>query len=195
MTASNSGDVKGGAVIAGDVKRSAYAQLCMVADALDLGDGDFEEMKAALLDKLRAAWSKDGYRLNLVHIENVNAAYVRSTVAVLDTPEVRQVWPYWMFSAIMDSKTSRHCENLNGVVRPAGESWWYDGRIPPLHFGGCRSVIEPLTLDQAHKIGVTTFYPMSQGDHDYGKMGEWEPSLEDFPPELVAIYEKAVGKF
>ncbi len=172
--------------------RAAYAQLSMASDALAVDDCPFDELKTDLIAKLRAAWGKDGHRISLVHIENVNAAFVHATVKVMETDEVKRVWPYWRLNAVMDQKTSRICDSLNNVVRPAGESWWYAGRIPPLHFGGCRSVIEGLTLKEAHKIGVTPYYPMIEAQHGFGHMNrEWTPDLSKFPPELTAIYSKA----
>lgn len=173
--------------------RAAYAQLSLAADALQVDDSQpFDELKAALIAKLRAAWGKDGHRISLVHIENVNAAFVHATVKVMDTDEVKAVWPYWRLNAVMDQKTSRICDSLNNVVRPAGEGWWYAGHIPPLHFGGCRSVIEGLTLKEAHKIGVTPYYPMIEAQHGFGHMNRaWTPDLSKFPPELTAIYSKA----
>lgn len=171
-----------------DLARAAYAQLCLAVDALELGEGDFEAERDALVKRLRAAWGKDGYRIKAVHIENVAAAYVRATVEIMNTPELRAVFPYWMFSA---AGKSAPCQALNGVVRPAGEEWWFDGRIPPMHLGGCSSVIEPLTLDEAQKIGVTPYYPTTQAAPGLGKVGEFAPDVSGFPPELVAVYEKA----
>jgi hypothetical protein len=180
------------------LRRAAYAQLCMVADALSLDDDrPFDELRADLLARLRAAWDKDGYRNAKVHEENANVAFLHATVSVLATDEVKKVWPYWRLYNPLDQRTSQLCDALANTVRPAGEAWWYDGRIPPLHFGGCRSLIEGLTLKEAHDIGVTNYYPVVQGDvhhgYGYGKP-DFHPDLSKFPPELRTIYEKAVSE-
>ncbi len=181
-----------------DRVRAAYAQLAMAADALDLPDDDrpFEERRDELVEKLLSGWGKTGHRTALVHTENVNQAFLRATVRVLDTPEVKAVFPYWRFMATLDQRTSQFCDALANVVRPAGESWWYEGRIPPLHMGGCRSILEPLTMKEAHKIGVTQYYPLVAGDihHGYGYANKsFQPDLSKFPPELVQIYVAAVN--
>jgi hypothetical protein len=178
-------------------KRAAYAQLCMVDDAVDQIDEarPFDEMRDELVKKLRAAWDKDGNRTALIHVENTNAAFVHATVAVMESEAVRRVWPYWHFNAVMDQKTSQLCDALNDTVRPAAESWWYDGRIPPLHFGGCRSLILGITMKEAHRIGVTPYYPVVQGDvhHGYGYSRRgFEPDLSKFPAELTQIYDQAM---
>lgn len=179
------------------MRRAAYAQLCMVAEACEFADAppadvSFEDLRGQLRDRLRAAWGKDGFRLTYVHIENVNAAFVHATVAVMDTPEVKLVWPYWTLQNPMDERTSRICDALVHTVRPAGEWWWYAGHIPPLHFS-CRTIIEGLSLKDAHRQGVTTYYPIIEPEHGFGYTDrEWQPDLSKFPPELAAIYDKAV---
>lgn len=184
-------------------KRAAYAQLSMVDDALNEAhklDSDavpFEELRTELISHLRSAWDKDGYRTSYVYRENSNAAFVHATIAVQESEEVRAVWPYWWFNAVMDQKTSQHCDSLNNTVRPAAEAWWYDGRIPPLHFGGCRSLILGITMKEAHRIGVTPYYPLVQGDvhHGYGYARRgFQPDLSKFPAELTQIYDQAVHK-
>ena len=177
------------------MKRAAYAQLSMVSDTLDqIDDAPMPELRDKLIVRLRRMWGKDGHRTSLIHIENVNTAFIHETVRTLDTPEVRKVWPYWTFDAVMDDRTSHHCEALDGVVRPAGEAWWYDGHIPPLHFGGCRSIIAGLSLSEAHRKGVTPYYPIIQPDYGFGRMDSWEPDISGFPPELVEIYQEALRR-
>lgn len=181
-----------------DRTRAAYAQLAMAADALELPDDDrsFEERRDELVDKLLSGWGKSGPRTELVHSENVNQAFLRATVRVLDTEEVKRIFPYWRFLAVLDQRTSQLCDALANVVRPAGEEWWYAGRIPPLHMGGCRSILEPLTMQEAHRIGVTPYYPLVTGDihRGYGYANkEFQPDLTKFPHELVQIYQAAVN--
>jgi len=91
----------------------------MVSDTLDqIDDAPMPELRDKLIARLRRMWGKDGHRTSLIHIENVNTAFIHETVRTLDTPEVRKIWPYWTFDAVMDDRTSHHCEALDGVVRP-----------------------------------------------------------------------------
>lgn len=185
------------AITRSDHKRAAYAQLTMVADAWDApapeANESWADLRQALVDKLRAAWGPDGFRRTYLVIENVNQAFLHASVRILDTEEVKHVWPYWGLFAVMDQRTSRICLALDKTVRPAGEAWWYAGHIPPLHFGGCRTLIEGLTLKEAHKVGVTPYWPIIEAQHGFGYIDrEWEPDLSKFPPELMAIYSKAM---
>lgn len=181
--------------------RATAAQLSMSSDAweqslaAEAAQTDLEEFKAALVKRLRTSWGARQYRIHLVHEENVNRAYSHALVQMMLTEEVRQVWPYWRFSAKLDDRTSHTCEFLNNVVRPAGEAWWMEGRIPPLH-PRCRSYLDGLTLSEAHAIGVTTYWPPGRAvfGHGYGKFNEeWEPDLSQFPEELADIYRRRMG--
>ena len=112
------------------MKRAAYAQLSMVSDTLDqIDDAPMPELRDKLIVRLRRMWGGTGTGRRSSTSKTSTRRSSTKRCGRWIRPEVRKVWPYWTFDAVMDDRTSHHCEALDGVVRPAGEAWWYDGHI------------------------------------------------------------------
>lgn len=167
----------------------------MVYEASQRGEaagGDFDAWKADLVQVLRQGWSPDGYRTALVFDVAVQRGYAQGRVRAMLLKSVRKIWPYWMFEAVQDERTGFICDALHGVIRPAAESWW-ERRSPPLH-PRCRSHIRGLSSDEAHRRGVTWWYPEPSAEAGWGALDEeYVPSPEGVPPELWAIFARATA--
>ena len=106
----------------------------MVWEASERAEGagtDFAAWKADFVQVLRQSWAADGYRTALVFDVAIQRGFAQSRVRTLLMDSVRRVWPFWMFEAVLDQRTSLLCDALHGVIRPAGEAWW-ERRTPPL---------------------------------------------------------------
>lgn len=94
----------------------------------------------------------EGQPLELLFRNNIQASYSAGRVRQFSMRDTLAVRPYWMFDAIMDSRTSDICTACNGTVLPADAAWW-KSHTPPLHHK-CRSTIRALTVAQAEKRGI-----------------------------------------
>lgn len=73
-------------------------------------------------------------------------------------PSVAKFRPYWMFDAVLDSRTTEEiCRPRDKVTLPAEHDWW-QGNVPPLHHR-CRSGIRNLRKSEAEKRGITNVPP------------------------------------
>jgi SPP1 gp7 family putative phage head morphogenesis protein len=172
------------------------AQLDVVADvwrALDeaiAGGTTFADFKAAVGDKLAAEWGgEDATRLETIFRTNVQLAYNAGRYDQQTDPAVLEARPFWRYSAVLDSRTSRICGPLHGTTLPADHSWWSHHQ-PPLHFN-CRSTIVSLTPDQAQSFGIATDAPDVEPQDGFGKPGmpPYQPDLSDRPAALASAYE------
>lgn len=175
--------------VAGVAQLDLVTQVWEAADrALAQGE-TLESFQRATADKLAAAWGKDQpWRVETIFRTNVQSAYSRGRWRQMNHPAVRRARPYRRYSAIMDSRTTTVCKHLDGVVRPADDTWW-DGRIPPLHFN-CRSCLVTLDEEEAAQEGVTDPPPDVEGEEGFGAVpgAPTAPDLSGYPPELAAAY-------
>lgn len=160
--------------------------------AIDEGT-TLRDFKATLGPKLRAAWQgsveRPAHRLETIFRTNVQKAYAAGRYA--QAQEVKDDRPFWMFDAVLDSRTSEICEACNGTVRPADDPWWSTHQ-PPLHFN-CRSTVITLSPEEAHAQGISALAPRAEALEGFGAapdQDDWEPKVADYPSELWATYEK-----
>jgi SPP1 gp7 family putative phage head morphogenesis protein len=182
-------------------KRKAFtvagvAQLDMVHQvwqALDkaLADGTtFEEFKATVGQRLAVAWGKPNpARLETIFRTNMQLAYGAGRYRQLTDPDVLETRPYWMYDAVLDSRTSSLCKRLDKTVLRHDDPFW-KSHIPPLHHR-CRSGLRSLTAEQAQARGVTESPPDEQASEGFGlapDVGEWQPNLHQYPAQLSDIF-------
>ncbi|HWL89378.1 MAG TPA: phage minor head protein [Polyangiaceae bacterium] len=176
------------------------AQLDMITqvwEALDhaIAEGQtLDEFREAIGDALERAWAgsvaNPAWRLETVFRTNIQLAYGAGRYAQATDPDVLEVRPYWMFDAILDARTSAICEECNGTVRPADDSWW-SSHQPPLHHN-CRSTFLTLSEEQAREFGVTARAPKAAAADGFGRApgaDEWAPDEGDYPPELWSEFQ------
>lgn len=158
--------------------------------AIETGQS-LDEWKAGIKDKLEQSWGKkDSARLETIFRTNVQTAYNRGRYLQMKDLAVTAVRPFWMYDAILDSRTTQVCKDLNKTVLPQDDPFW-DARIPPLHFA-CRSSIRSLTEAQAKRRGVTQKPPTTEPGEGFGAApiaDDWKPDPEKYPPELWRIFE------
>lgn len=183
---------------------AGVAQLDLVHEvwrALDkaIADGTtLEDFKAAVGDKLEAAWSgtvkAPGARIETIFRTNVQVAYSAGRYTQATDPDVSSDRPYWLYDAVLDSRTTPTCRACDGTVLPADDAWWKT-HIPPLHHN-CRSTFITLTREQAEARGITTKPPKHVADDGFGApptAPPWEPDKADYPDELWSEFEKKKG--
>lgn len=177
-------------------KVSGAAQADLVNDvweAIDraIRDGTtLEDFKASVGDELEAAWgAADPSRLETIFRTNTMGAYNGGRHAILSHPEVRKARPYWRFDGVDDARQSEICAALDGTVRPADDPFW-SAHTPPLHFN-CRSVITPLSSEEAADEGIDDEAPDAEADDGFGAAptvgSDWEPDPSDYPPGIAEI--------
>jgi len=180
-------------------KVSGVAQADLATDAWGAMDRAIKDgttladFKAQIGEKLEAAWGKkDPARLETIFRTNALGAYNAGRHEILNHPEVKKARPFWRFDAVMDSRTSEICQALDGVIRPADDPFWH-AHTPPLHFN-CRSVLVPLSEEEAKDEGVDDEAPDVDADEGFGRQpglggDDWEPDTKDYPEPIGELLE------
>lgn len=159
-----------------------------ITDAVAHGLG-YEEFVAQIGAKLEAEWgtsvANPGARLETIFRTNVQTAYAAGRYEEATDPDTLAVRPYWMFSAILDGRTTPVCEACDGIVRPATDAFWFTHE-PPCHFN-CRSTIITLSEDLALEEGISHeppawFAPPAKGFGGPPDLA-WEPTPTDYPSD------------
>jgi SPP1 gp7 family putative phage head morphogenesis protein len=171
-----------------------------VYDAIDraIRDGTtLEDFKAEVGTALEEAWGgEQPARLEAIFRTNVQGAYNAGRFDRMTAPAAKRARPFWRFDAIADSRTTPFCRGADGVVLPADDPWW-KSRYPPAHHN-CRSVVTPLTEDEAKDEGITRSPPPGKAADGFGKApsttgADWEPEPRDYPAPIAAELEEKLG--
>lgn len=187
---------------------AGVAELDLLAEAWDslaraIEQGTpYAEWANGVRNRLEAAWGRpDGQRLEAIFRTNVQMAYSSGRWVQMEDPEFKETRPYRMYDAILDSRTTRICQERNGTVLPADDPWW-QRNWPPLHFN-CRSGVRSLTQAEAERRGTTERPPSAPGQEGFGlapdasewgrayargitaqtQPGQWEPAFIGDPPD------------
>lgn len=165
------------------VKHIAEIQDALTS-ALERGE-TLEDFKAAIGGRLADAHAETVFR------NNIQAAYAHGREEELRDPEVLELRPYWMFSAVLDAATTEICRPLNGTILPAEHPFWKT-HTPPLHHR-CRSIKRSLSRRQAEERGVAKKPPPHENpDEGFGGADplDWKPDLSGVPRNLVREYRR-----
>ncbi len=178
------------------------AHLAMAKDALDALDRaeergvPFEQAQREIVASLRADWSTAGSpRVKLTADNAVTQAMQLGRVTALASPEAQQRRPYWLFSAVLDDRTTETCIDCDGVCLPASHGWWAT-HTPGLHLR-CRSIVASCTEAQAKQLGITSKPPTVEVEEGFGRPGDlcdWEPRPGEYPAEVYGLIPMADSK-
>ena len=147
-----------------------------------------EDFKREARERAADWGSLSSPHLETVFRTNVMGAYNGGRHEIFSDPVVMEARPYLRFDAAGDSRTTDVCEELDGTVLPADDPFWAT-HTPPLHFN-CRSVLTPLTAEEAGEEGVANDNPVAKADDGFGQPPapeDAEPDLSGFDPDIRSI--------
>jgi SPP1 gp7 family putative phage head morphogenesis protein len=117
-----------------------------------------EEFQENMIASLGEQWGGETpSRVNNIFRTNTIEAYNAGRHEVMTGRGALTDRPYWRFDATEDSRVSEICRACDGVVLPASHPWW-NTHYPAMHYQ-CRSIVTPLTEDEALAHGVTMSPP------------------------------------
>jgi SPP1 gp7 family putative phage head morphogenesis protein len=109
-----------------------------------------------------------------------------------------QLRPFWLFDAVLDTRTTDICKDADGTLLPADNAWWLSN-WPPRHHR-CRSAVRSLRRSEALRRGLTAQPPATEASkgfgHAPGTAPPWKPDRDKHEPELIAELDRkaASGK-
>lgn len=177
---------------------AGVAQLSVVEDvfseirrSIERGE-PYESFRARVRQRLTNAWGGDNpHRIETIFRNAVQGSYNAGRFRQMRDPAVLEHRPFWMFDAILDSRTSQICKPLDQTVLAASDPFW-ENHVPPLHHR-CRSSIRSLRESQARRRGISTTPPSAQAQTGFGRaptdsldVPEELLPRADADPELVA---------
>lgn len=183
---------------------AGVAQLDLIADVWKALDKAIDEgttladFKKDIGARLEGAWKgtveNPAWRMETIFRTNVQSAYAAGRYAQATDPEVLGDRPYWLFDAVLDTRTTDVCRLCDGTILPADDPWWKN-HLPPLHFN-CRSTIITLSAEQAGEMGVSVTKPKADPDEGFGAPpaddpdgAPWAPTPSDYPKDLWDAFE------
>lgn len=182
--------------IAGVAQLSVVQQVWdSMGKALERGTS-FADWKKGALGPIVQAWgSPDSPRVETTFRNGVQSALNRGRYQQMTAPAVKRFRPFWMYDAILDSRTTPICRELDGIVLDQEDHFW-DTHIPPLHHR-CRAGVRSLRRAEAEKRGIRTRAPHVAAAHGFGlapTQGEWKPSPAEYAPELWKQHQKNAAR-
>ena len=152
-----------------------------------------EDFAAEVGGLLSAAWGRDDpHRLETIFRTNVQKAYNRGRWKQQHDPVVAALRPFLFYDALLDTRTSDTCIDLNGTVLPIEDPFW-SSHLPPVHHR-CRSSLRNLTQRQAERRGISETRPEVVIPDGFGRAPEIEtefaPDLDKYPTELAERLER-----
>ncbi len=165
-----------------------------MAKAVESGE-PIEDFRKRIKVKLKGDWTKaSSARLDTIFITSTQTAYNAGRYEQLKDPDVMRTRPFWIFDAVLDTRTTSICRSLNGLTMPADDPRWA-GSHPPMHFR-CRSGIRSQTRRATERKGGPTApddMPNPKVPKGFGKLPTappFKPKKADFPADVWAIYQK-----
>lgn len=145
--------------------RMTEALMRSLKRAIERGE-DFTAWKYRARRLIKKAWGKEPSHLETVFRNATQSAYNAARYRELRKPEVMAIRPFWIYDAVLDTRTTKRCRKLNGTVLPAGDRFWTN-HIPPLHHN-CRSAIRGISRRTAMRRGVTKRRPRVPREGGFG---------------------------
>lgn len=137
---------------------AGVTQLGMVQSVFDdiersIAAGEsYDQFRKRVRLKLLRAWGKSKpYRIEAIFRTEIQKSYQAGRWKQLRTQAVRNLRPFWIFDAILDSRTSAVCRAHDGTIRHLDDPYWFEN-YPPLHVN-CRSGVRSLRRSDVAKRG------------------------------------------
>jgi SPP1 gp7 family putative phage head morphogenesis protein len=125
-------------------------------------------------------------------VEEVQSQFSRTRETILSLDFYRAAYPFWRYSSVLDTSTTKGCRALDGLTMPASDPRWV-GYVPPRHWR-CRSHVLAVIHSDGVKARKTEPNPEYAGDGSFGTLvDEWEPKPSSYPKDLWDIYAEAKG--
>ena len=99
--------------------------------------------------------AKPGYaawRSKVIYSTNLAVAYSAGREEQMHDPDMKDIWTYAIYKTMGDGSVRDEHAVWNDVVLPINDPWWIT-HTPPCGWG-CRCWKEPLTEEEAKKIGI-----------------------------------------
>lgn len=125
---------------------------------------------------------------------NVQRAYTAGRWQQLEDPDVVAVFPFRVYDAIVDFRTTDTCRERDGTTLPWNDQWWLKN-YPPLHHR-CRAMVRTADEDDyeatpPEKRQPNTIHEIRDGFGAAPVIDQpWRPQLGDYPPDLAAEYQR-----
>lgn len=152
-----------------------------------------DEFRASVHDKL-GKHRLGGAHLNTVFRNAVQTAYNTGRWEQITSGDLTQTRPFWMYDAVLDSRTTEVCKALDQTVKAHDDPFWLT-RWPPNHHQ-CRSSVRAVRRREAERRGITVGDPV--GGEPQGGFGLAPPlrGAEPLPdparvqPELLSVFNR-----
>jgi SPP1 gp7 family putative phage head morphogenesis protein len=153
-----------------------------------LKDGEnIDAFRKRVTKKLTKAWGEErAWHVDVIWRVNTQLAYAHGREAQMRDPEALEARPYWLFDAILDSRTTPICRPIHGTVLPAEHPFWRT-HTPPCHFQ-CRSIKRALTLEHAVARGIARRirkHELPQDGFGGADPLDWKPDLTVYDDDLL----------
>jgi SPP1 gp7 family putative phage head morphogenesis protein len=131
--------------------------------------------------------------LDTAFINANQQAYSAGRWAQMNKPEVTNVLPWRLFSAVLDDATTDFCRACNGTIVRHDDPWLLT-HCPQCHHR-CRAAIRALSDRMAKRMGGETTKPNPKRvDGDWGiappLQKPWSPELSKYESHAAREYEK-----
>lgn len=114
----------------------------------------------------------------------------------LHDPDLLESRPFFMFDAVLDSRTTTICRPLDATILPADHAFWRT-HVPPLHHR-CRSGLRSLRKTDAEQRGITNVPPLIDPPEGFGLAPDaqavWKPDRKKHDPALINELDKKSKK-
>ncbi len=137
------------------------AQLELVQSVLDsisrsVRDGTgFDQFRKEVRTKLLRAWGRaNPHQIEAIWRTEVQRAFTAGRFRQLTQQNAINLRPFWIFDAVLDSRTSAICKSNNNTIRRWDDAYW-DDHYPPLHFN-CRSNVRAMRRSDVAAAGGPT---------------------------------------
>ena len=115
----------------------------------------------------------------------------------MNEPDALQLRPFWLFDAVLDTRTTDICKDCDGTLLPTDDPWWL-ANWPPRHHR-CRSGVRSVRPREAARLGGIKAAPAgNQSAKGFGhaplSAPGWKPTTPQYDAQLVFDFEKKAPK-